>query len=262
MPPLPKPQPLSYPLPPAVASRRQCTKTKTAAVTAEARTTVMAATVLVHCLYCHHLIGIVAHYHPLPLNCPLCTIVLVLPPLPLSSSLPATLVALATALHHCMPASFVTIDIALPPSPSSSLAHLRRHCPHRCRHSRRCRHLPRCCLPTTFVAVTIAFATIAITIVIACHPRCHCNPPLHCLCLHLPATLVPVALPLSRGGGEDHTNPVRDPTYATAAGATIIVAAFAARATGREGPVKQHACIQRRADGMHQRGVAAVGVLV
>jgi hypothetical protein len=40
------------------------------------------------------------------------------------------------------------------------------------------------------------------------------------------------------GGGEDHTNPVRDPILAVTTGAAIIIAAFAARATGQEGPVQ------------------------
>jgi hypothetical protein len=34
-------------------------------------------------------------------------------------------------------------------------------------------------------------------------------------------------------GGEDHTNPVRDPTSAATAGAAIIIATFAARVTGQ-----------------------------
>jgi hypothetical protein len=64
----------------------------------------------------------------------------------------------------------------------------------------------------------------------------------------------------SDGGGEDHTDPVRDPTLAATVGAAIIVTAFAACATGREGPVQRRAGFQRPADSLRQRGRAAVRV--
>jgi hypothetical protein len=83
------------------------------------------------------------------------------------ASSPATLVAIATAL-------FVAIAIAHPPTLSPS--------PSPCR--------PHCCSPRTLVTIAIALATLASTIVIACHSCCHRNCPLRCLCLDLPATLV------------------------------------------------------------------------
>jgi hypothetical protein len=99
--------------------------------------------------------------------------------------------------------------------------------PH-CHHSHRRRHRTRCCSPSTLVAIAIALAA----------------PP------SLPSQL-PSLLPLlslahhpccrhaaSGGGGEDHTDPVRDPTSAATVGAAIIVAAFATRATGQEGTVQ------------------------
>jgi hypothetical protein len=45
-------------------------------------------------------------------------------------------------------------------------------------------------------------------------------------------------------------------------GAAIIAAAFAAHASGREGLFQQCAGFQCPADGVHQRGWAAVGVRV
>ncbi len=75
---------------------------------------------------------------------------------------------------HCSPATHVTVAIALPPSPSSSLATLIANaiplitaCHSHCR-----RHCPRCRLPSTHVAIAITLATITIAIVIACHPLC------------------------------------------------------------------------------------------
>jgi hypothetical protein len=100
------------------------------------------------------------------------------------------------------------------------------------------------------------------------HSHCHCLPP------SLPSqspSLSPLPS-LARhpcclctalgGGGEDHTNPVRNPTSAATIGATIIVAAFAARPTGREGPVQQRAGFQCLADSLHRHGGDAVGVCV
>jgi hypothetical protein len=55
---------------------------------------------------------------------------------------------------------------------------------------------------------------------------------------------------------------VRNSTLAPTAGAAIIVAAFAARATSREGPIQQRVGFQRLADSLHQHGGAAVGVCV
>jgi hypothetical protein len=55
---------------------------------------------------------------------------------------------------------------------------------------------------------------------------------------------------------------VRDPTLAAIAGATIIVAAFAARSIGREGPVQQRAGFQRPTDSLRQHGGAAVDICV
>jgi hypothetical protein len=62
------------------------------------------------------------------------------------------------------------------------------------------------------------------------------------------------------GGGEDHTDLVHDPTLAATNGATIIIAAFAARTAGKEGAVQQRAGFQHPADSLRQRGGAAVGV--
>jgi hypothetical protein len=62
------------------------------------------------------------------------------------------------------------------------------------------------------------------------------------------------------GGGEDHTNPAHDPILAVAAGAVIIVTAFANRTTGQEGLVKHCAGIQRPAVGVCQSGGAAIFV--
>jgi hypothetical protein len=42
----------------------------------------------------------------------------------------------------------------------------------------------------------------------------------------------------SGGGGEDHTNPVLNPTSAATVSAAIILTALAPRATDREGPVQ------------------------
>jgi hypothetical protein len=187
----------------------------------------------------------IALFAPLPL--------LVLPSLS-SSSLPATLITIVTAL-------FIAFAVACPPPLSPLPSPCRPHplCPllipiaialiATC-HSNCCRYRLLCHLPTTFVAVGIGPATIAITIAIARHPCCHCNCSLHCLCLHLPTTLVTVVLPLG-GGGEDHTNLAHNPTLATTASAAVIIAIFVARATSREGPVKQRACIQLPADGVH-----------
>jgi hypothetical protein len=182
-------------------------------------------------------------------------------PSPSSSSLPATLVAITTALFFAF---------AIAHLPALSLVPLPCYTHPLCRllivitialivphHSHCCRHCPCCHSPTTFVAIAIALATVAIAIVITCHPCRHCNRPLCCLCLHLPATLVAVAPPFG-GGGEDNTNPARDPTLATAASATIIIAAFAARTTSWERPVKQHAGIQCPTDSVRQHGGAAV----
>jgi hypothetical protein len=47
---------------------------------------------------------------------------------------------------------------------------------------------------------------------------------------------------------------VRDPTLAGTTSATIIVAAFAARVTGWEGPVKQRMGFQRPADSLRRHG--------
>jgi hypothetical protein len=58
----------------------------------------------------------------------------------------------------------------------------------------------------------------------------------------------------SGGGGEDHTNPVRNPTLATTTGATFIVAAFAACATRREGLVQRRAGFQCPADSLRRCG--------
>ena len=55
---------------------------------------------------------------------------------------------------------------------------------------------------------------------------------------------------------------MRNPTSAATVGATIIVTALAARATGREGPVQRRTGFQRPADSLRQRGGAAVGVHV
>jgi hypothetical protein len=51
-------------------------------------------------------------------------------------------------------------------------------------------------------------------------------------------------------GGKNHTDPVRNPTLATTAGAAIIFAAFAARATGQEGLVQRRVGFQRLADSL------------
>jgi hypothetical protein len=66
----------------------------------------------------------------------------------------------------------------------------------------------------------------------------------------------------SGGGGEDHTNLVRDPTSAATVGATIIIAAFAAHGTGQEGPVQQRVGFQCPTDSLGQCGGAAVGIHV
>jgi hypothetical protein len=167
---------------------------------------------------------------------------LLLPPLPSPASSPATLVAIATSL-------FVAIAVAHPPPlsplPSPCLPHPL--CP-----------LPPSSplqfpssLPTTAAAAAIALVVTHLPLQLpsllpllslAHHPCCHCT-----------------AL---GGGGEDHTNLVRDPTSAATAGAAIIVATFAARATGREGLVQQRAGLQRPADSLRQRDWAAVGVCV
>jgi hypothetical protein len=95
---------------------------------AEARTMVMAATVLGRCLCYRHLVVLVAPHCPLPCNRPLCTIAIALAALAI-----ALIIAhhpcrhRHCALHHrrcCLPAILVTITIALPPSPSLPLATL------------------------------------------------------------------------------------------------------------------------------------------
>jgi hypothetical protein len=63
-------------------------------------------------------------------------------------------------------------------------------------------------------------------------------------------------------GGENNTDLVHDPTSATTVGATIIITALAARATGREGPVQLCLGFQRPADSLRQHGGAAVGIRV
>jgi hypothetical protein len=141
-----------------------------------------------------------------------------------------------------LPTTLVTIAIAMPPSPSLLLATLiavtialivTHHSHHR-------HHCPCCHSPTTLVTIAITLATIAFAIIIACCPGCHCNHPLCCLSLHLPATLVTIR-PLLGREGEDHTNPMSNPTMTAANGATIIIATFATCTTGREGPVQQRA---------------------
>jgi hypothetical protein len=78
LPPTLSPHLCSHPSTPVAASRRQCTKIKTAATTANAGTIVMAATVLGCCL-CHcHLVVVVACHCPLPCYCPLCAIAIAL----------------------------------------------------------------------------------------------------------------------------------------------------------------------------------------
>jgi hypothetical protein len=230
---------------------------------AEARTTVTVATVFVRCLCCH-LVVVVACNCPFPCNCPLCIIAIALATHAIALSLPTILIPIATA--------FVAIVVARPPP----LLPLPLPC---CLHPLPC--LPPSLplpllssLPATFVASTIALIVAHL-------------PPLSLLPsilspLPVPSTLLatlvavtitlfvasafthpPPLLPLRchlGGQGEDHTNPVRNPTLATATGAAIIVAAFAAQATSKEGPIKQQAGFQRLADGMRQCGVAAVGV--
>ncbi len=56
------------------------------------------------------------------------------------------------------------------------------------------------------VTIAIALAILAIAIVLAHHPCHRCNCPLHCLCLHSPATLVAITLPR---GGEGRIIPIR-----------------------------------------------------
>jgi hypothetical protein len=121
-------------------------------------------------------------HHPHPCPPPLL-------PLPLPSSSPLSLLA-RQPCHclHCLAA--LTLFVA-------------RH--HHCHHSRCCRHCPHCCSPSTLVAVAIALTTVAIAIVIACHPCCLCNRPLRCLCLHLPTTLVALVPPQL---GEGRTIPI------------------------------------------------------
>ncbi len=151
-----------------------------------------------------------------------------------------------------MPANLVTVSIALRPSPSLLLA--------------------------TLIAATVIAAAIALVVAHPAPLLPSLLPPLRSPSSLL-ATLVALAIPSSSplpslirhphcrhvalgGGGEDHTNPVRDPTSAANVGATILVAAFAARATSREGPVQQCAGFQCPADSLRQRGRASVGVCV
>jgi hypothetical protein len=227
---------------------------------AEARTTVTAATVLGHCLCCHHLVVVVAHHCPLLSNFPLCAIILALAalaiflipslPLPLPSLLPLPLLA-HHPCHHCHHLAALTLFVT---------------------HSL---HWPLSLLsPAAVVAAPI-------TLIVTCPPPALPLPlflPLSLSPLSLLATLITVAIILfvtsafthlpplllsrrrSGGGGEDHTNPAHDPTLAVATGAVIIVTAFANRATGQEGLVKQCAGIQRPAVGMCQSGGAAVFV--
>jgi hypothetical protein len=235
-------------------------------MTAEARTMVTAA-VLRHCLCCRHLVVVIACHCPLPCNCPLCVIALTLAALAI-----ACILSDHPCHHchcplccccHCSPAILVTVVIALPPSPTSSLP----------------------TLITVAIPLIVACHSHATTIalVVGCLPPLLplpfllpplpsplsllttrvtvCNHPLCCLCLHSPTTLVAV-MPRWVGEGEDHTNPVHDPTLAATAGAAIIVAAFAAPATGREGLVQQCAGFQCPADGLRQRSGAAVCICV
>ncbi len=66
----------------------------------------------------------------------------------------------------------------------------------------------------------------------------------------------------SGGGGEVHTNPVRNPTSAATISSAIIITALAARATGLEGSVQQRTGFQCPADSLHRRGGAAFGIRV
>jgi hypothetical protein len=111
-------------------------------------------------------------------------------PSPLPSSLPSPLLA-RQPCHRLHRLATFTLLVACHPH---------------CRHSRCHRQYPRCCLPHTLVTIAIALATIAIAVVIACHPSRHCSCPLHRLCLHSPATLVAVAPPPV---GEGRTIPIR-----------------------------------------------------
>jgi hypothetical protein len=132
---------------------------------------------------CHRHCSCRPRHHPHPRLPPLLS-------LPLPSLLPLPLLARQPCHHlHCL--ATLTLLVACHPH----------H-----RHSRRRHHRPRCCSPRTLVAVAIALTTITIAIVIACHPRCHCNRPLCRLCLYLPATLIAVVPPRV---GEGRTIPIR-----------------------------------------------------
>jgi hypothetical protein len=112
---------------------------------------------------------------------------------------------------RCLPPS-LPLQSLPPPSPSLSLTqHPCCHCHCSCHH--RCRHRHR--LPPLLPPQSPSLSPLPS---LACHPCCR-----------------RAAL---GGGGEDHTNPVHNSTSAATIGATIIVATFAARATGREGPVQ------------------------
>ena len=173
-----------------------------------------------------------------------------MPPLPLPSSLFALLVVIATAL-------FYAVDVAH--LQSSSLLPLP-CCPHPlyhlplipiaialifAYHSCCCHHCPCCCcLPITLVAITIAFCVVFTFT----HP-----PPLLPSCQH------------SEGGGEDHLNPMGNPTLGPWRQCCNCchrrcLAVFASCTTGWDGLVQQHAGFQCPVDGVRQQGGAAVNI--
>jgi hypothetical protein len=199
-------------------------------------------------------------HRPPPRNCPLHAIAIAL------AALAITRILTCHPCCHrhcplfcrrrCLPSNLVTVSIALPPSPSLLLA--------------------------TLIAATVL--TAAIALVVACPAPLLPSPlilPPSPLPSSLLANLIAIAIALfvasaftrlppssplcraaSGGGGEDHTDPVRDPTLAATIGAAIIVAAFAIRTTGREGTVQRCTGFQCPEDSLRRRSGAAVGIHV
>jgi hypothetical protein len=170
----------------------------------------------------------------------------ILPPSPLHPSLPDTLVAIATALFLAVAAARLP---TLSPSPSPSHPHPPRRSPP---------SLPPQLLPPPSPLLSLAPHPCCHRHRSCHHHHCHCHPSPPSAPLQLPSLSPLPSLArhpcrhcaASDGGGEDHTNPVRDPTSAATVGATIIVTAFATRETGREGPVQWRAGFQRPADSL------------
>jgi hypothetical protein len=202
---------------------------------------VMVATVLGCCLCPHHLVVIVACHHPLLAIALFAPSPSLLPALSLPSSTPTTLVALP--MHSSLPLLLLACHSCHCCHRLAALTLFVAHHPHCCCNS------PHCCPPQ-------ALPPALPSLLLARHPHCrrHCSCHRHHPHCHRSPLLLPLQLPsflplpslarhpccrcaASGGGGEDHTNLVRDPSLAATAGGAIIVVAFATRATSRKGPV-------------------------